>query len=145
MSATNAYGNVVLKRGNGASPEVFTAIAGIRSINGTKTEVAFNDSTTFDDTGGYRTFEPGLRDPGTLDLEIYFDPNAATYEALETDHDANPPTLATYRLEVLTGSQKKIRQFDAYVASISEAYEVDGFLQSSVSLRISGPIDRDFS
>lgn len=144
MSAINAYGNVVLKRGDlGASPGLFVEIGGVRSIDGTKTEVAFNDSTTFDDTGGFRTFEPGLRDPGTMDLEIYFDPNAATYEALEADHDANPPTLADYRLEVLTGSEQKVREFSAYVASMSERYEVDGFLVSQVSLRISGPINRD--
>lgn len=144
MSAINAYGNVVLKRGAfGASPALHTTIGKVRSISGPSTEVAFNDSTTFDDTGGYRTFEPGLRDPGTMELEIYFDPNNATYEALETDHDANPPTLASYRLEVLTGSLKKVRAFDAYVASIGERYEVDGFLVAQVSLRISGEIDRD--
>lgn len=144
MSAINAYGNVVLKRAAlGASPAAHVAIAGVRSFNGIKTEVAFNDSTTFDDTGGYRTFEPGLRDPGTMDLEIYFDPNSTTYEQLEADHDANPPTLASYRLEILTGSLKKVREFDAYVASMGETFEVDGFLQSTVSLRISGTIDRD--
>lgn len=145
MSAVNAYGNYVLKKGNGASPEVFTAIAGIRSVNGIKTEVAFNDSTTFDDSGGYRTFEPGLRDPGTMELEIYFDPNDSTYEDLEADHDAQPPALGNYELELLTGSQKKVRAFSAYVASLGESAEVDGFLQSSVSLRISGPITRDAS
>lgn len=143
MSAINVYGNIVLKRGNGASPEVFTAIAGIRSIDGPKTEVAFNDSTTLSSVGGYREFEPGLRDPGTMDLEIYFDPNATTYESLETDHDAQPPVLSNYQLVKLTGSEAKTVAFSAYVATIGEKFEVDGFMQASVSLRISGPIDRD--
>jgi len=142
MSAKTAYGNFVLKRGvTGASPAAHTAIAGIRSVNGVKSELAFNDSTTFDDTGGFRTYAAGLKDPGTLDLEIYFDPNAASYTALTTQHDAG--TLASFRVELLTGSLKVVREFEAYVASVGESFEVDGFFQASISLRISGAIDRD--
>lgn len=145
MSALNAYGNYVLQMKGVGSPNEWTSIAGIRSVNGLNTEVAFNDSTTFDDVGGYRTFNAGLRDPGTLDLELYFDPNEETYVALESAHDANPPTLEEFRILVLTGSEQKKREFSAYVARIGESAEVDGFLQSSVSLRVSGPVNRDAS
>lgn len=142
MSAINAYGNHVLKSGNGASPEVFTAIAGIRDADGTKTEAKYNDTSTFSTVGGYTDYTPaGLKDAGTIDLVIYFDPNDSTYEQLEADHDAQ--TLRNYRQELLTGSEKKTRAFAAYVASISERFEVNGVFEARVSLKLSGAIDRD--
>ena len=142
MSGIEAYGNMTLSVSSGGTTPVWTVIGGIRTLNGTKTELSFNDSTTFDDSDGFRTFTPGLRDPGTCDIDLYFDPNAPTYDTLTDAHEANPPTKLTFKIELLTGSDMRTRTFDGYVASVGEKFEVDGFLESSISLRVTGPVVR---
>jgi hypothetical protein len=139
---TRAYGEFKLLRGNGASPEVFAVVAYIQSFDGPSTELAFLDATTFSSTGGYREQVPGLRDGGSFDITLLFDPNHSSYGYLEVDHDAEPPVQRTYKVELLTGSEKVTRTFEAYVASIRESGQVDGFLQAQVSLRITGPVTR---
>lgn len=143
MSGIHAYGNHLLKMGDGASPEVFATIAGIRSVNGVKTEQTFQESTTFEDyaaNDGYQSYSPGPKNPGTVDLELYFDPNATTYEDLLDAHDNQ--TLINFKQELMNGSQKRTREYSAYVASVGEKFDVNGFLECSISLRVSGGVVR---
>jgi hypothetical protein len=143
MSALEAYGNFVLEIGDSLTTPTWTPIAHIVSYDGPNTELSFNDSTDFSSLGRYREFTPGLKDPGTMDLTLHLHPNDGSYETLEAAHDAEPPELLPMRLKLLTGSDQKKRTFSAYVANIRERGQVDGFLEATVSLRVSGPIDRD--
>ena len=52
MAAKKAIGTV-LKVGDGASPEVFTAIAGLSSITGPEFQAAEIDVTSMDTAGGF--------------------------------------------------------------------------------------------
>jgi hypothetical protein len=78
--ATVDYG-IQLKRGNGASPEVFTAIASV--VNLAPPEImnpAFE--STAHDTGGYRTFQSTmLREVGEFTITINYTPSTAQYGA----------------------------------------------------------------
>lgn len=65
--------------GNGASPEVFTQIAGVTSIG---TLFSFDrsliDITEIADT--VKSFRAGQLDPGNVEFEIKFDPSNATHD-----------------------------------------------------------------
>ena len=64
-------------------------IAKVRSINTAGTEANWSDTTTLDSTeGNFRTGEPGLIAPGTIELEMLYDKVAATH-ALMADKLVN--------------------------------------------------------
>lgn len=140
--AVEAYGNFVLQRARTDSPAVFDDIANIVSFNGVDTKLAFNETTNFSSTGRYRTFKPSLRDPGTMQLTLHFDPEDNSFDLLQSDHDAEPPVLSSYRIEWLQVSPAITETFDAYVESISKKGQFDGLLEVEVTLRISGEITR---
>lgn len=139
--AEAAYGNWRLQVGNGASTETFTTLAGIKSFDGPNTELAFIETTDFDSTGGFREFAPTLKDPGTLDLTLNFEPDSVTHESMVTDHDAK--TLRNFKLRLKDAATDKIWSFAGYFASVGVRAEVDGLSECSVSIRISGAINRD--
>lgn len=141
--AKAAYGNIVLSIGDGASPEVFTTVAGVKSIDGPNTELAFIESTDFDSSGGFREYIAGLKDPGQLQMTLHFDPGSTGHISLLTKHDAG--TLHNFKLQLLSGSPGKKWSFAAYVASVGPRLEVDGLIEAQVTLRITGSINRSAS
>ena len=66
-----------LQRGDGASPENFVDVLGIKGINGpgiTRDSVETTDMAT----GGWRTFTPGLKDGGEVTFDANFLPAEPT-------------------------------------------------------------------
>ena len=142
--AIAAYGNIRLKRGDGASTEAFTTIAGVKSVNGPNTQLSFLESTDFDSTGGFREFVAGLRDPGQGSFTLNFGPTDTGHTALLSDHDAG--TLRNFRLEFgPSGTPSDVWGFAAYIESIGPTAEVDGLLEAEATLRVSGVVNRAVS
>lgn len=72
---------VSFKMGSG-SPSDFTAVANVSSINlsgQTSDEVDFTHLLS---SGGFREFRQGFKDPGTIGLDLHFDPTNATHTDL---------------------------------------------------------------
>ena len=86
----------ILERGDGASPEVFTAIAKIVSISGPEESKDELDDTTLDSAGGYKEFVSGLKDGGSMTLALNYNPADTGQAALQTDYAAG--TKQNYRL-----------------------------------------------
>jgi len=86
---TNAISGVgaIFKRGDGASNEVFTAMAEINTINGPTMTRAFYDVTSLDSVGGYREFIAGFRDAGEITLNMNF--TLDTYDDLLADFQSD--------------------------------------------------------
>ena len=77
--ASSNYG-VQLKRGNGATPEVFTAIAEVLSIE--PPEIMHEAVESTNHTTGYRTFAPGkLKEVAEFTATIHYSPTDATHNA----------------------------------------------------------------
>lgn len=68
--------------GDGASPEVFTAIANVRSIAFSGRDAEEIDFTHLDSDGGFREQRQGFKDPGSIALEMHFDPTNTTHTDL---------------------------------------------------------------
>ena len=125
----------ILARGDGSSPEVFTAIAKIVSIGGPEETKDELDDTTLDSTGGYKEFLSGLKDPGNLVLALNYNPAGTGQTALETDYAAD--TKNNYRL-TWPDSPPKIVTVLAEVFSFSRNTEAASLVTADVTLRISG-------
>ncbi|MCI0687121.1 MAG: hypothetical protein L0Y54_07800, partial [Sporichthyaceae bacterium] len=75
MAGIDAFGTV-LKRGDGGSPENFTAIGRSTSISGPGLSRETLDVTAHDSPDQWREFQGGLRDGGELTVDINYDPTA---------------------------------------------------------------------
>ena len=74
-----------LEYGDGASPEVFTAIGKIATISGPELSKEEVDDTTLDSPGGFKEFLSGLKDPGQVTFTVHRSPNDQNQEILFSD------------------------------------------------------------
>lgn len=139
--AIRAYGNIRLQRGAG-SPLVYATIAGVKSIDGPNTQLAFLETTDFDSSGGFREYVGGLKDPGQISMTLNFDADSTGHQDLLADHDN--ATLRDFRLQFgPSGSPNQIWGFQAFVESVGPRAEVDGIIEATATLRVTGSINRN--
>jgi predicted secreted protein len=124
-----------LQRGDGASPEVFTLIDQITTLDGPDGSASEIDITTLDSTA--REFAMGLKDSGSITFEAVYDPAKTQHQGLRTDWNAR--TLRNFQL-VFTNSPATTWSFSAYVQNFSISAGVDEVVRLSVTLRISGDV-----
>lgn len=79
MAVYNGFGTT-LSKGDGASPEVFTAVAQVIDISGPGMKADTIDITNHSSASGYREFIQGLKDAGEIKMTIQYDPAAATHK-----------------------------------------------------------------
>lgn len=137
MSGVSSQG-LVISRGNGASPEVFAAIANITSHDGPSKENPEIDVTTLSSVA--KEFLPGLTDNGELSVELNFDPEATSHDLLLDDMDTR--TSHNYKITWPDPSPHIEWSFNAFVRSFSTASAVDAPLTGSLTLRINGAVTR---
>jgi len=101
------YGTL-LERGNGATPEVFTAIAEVLDINGPNRSRDFEDVSHMQSPDGYDEWLPKLKSGGELAFDLHFLPFHASQDALNDDYESgrkgnyrirwpfNPPVIGAF-------------------------------------------------
>lgn len=134
-TAMEAQG-VVFKRGDGASPEVFTAVGQIVSFQGPGGSASVIDITTLDSTAKEK--QMGLPDEGQFTLELILNADNAQHLALKTDR-ANR-TLRNFKLELTDASPATTLSFAGYVLGFQLSGGVDDVVRASVTIEISGPV-----
>ena len=79
MVATTGFTGIgaLLKMGDGASPETFTAIGNVTSF-GLEQTADQVDATHLASTSGYREYKQGFKS-ATANFELHFDPDNATH------------------------------------------------------------------
>jgi hypothetical protein len=120
-----------LKIGNGASPEVFTSIPQIVSIDGPSSARSEKTVTHLKSTAVETS--PGLRDFGSLNLEVEWDEGDTVHAGLRTKFDAG--TYHNFQL-VDAGSPTKRYSFRGWVKSIPQKYGIDAVVMASVEIRL---------
>lgn len=125
----------VLKVGNGASPEVFTTIPNIVSIDGPSATRSEKDATHLASTA--KESKAGLRDYGSLNCEVEWDERDTVHAGLRTKFDAG--TNHNFLL-IDAGSPQKQYSFTGWVKSLPQKYGVDAFVMSSMEIRLTGPM-----
>lgn len=121
-----------------ASPNEYDPIPGISSISGLGGGEANDiDVTDFDSTG--KEYLIGLKDEGTLQLELNYDPDNAVHTRLETLQDAQ--TSATFKITLAAGTNK-VFTFDAFVKQMNKNLQADDAVRATVQLRITGSVSK---
>lgn len=121
--------------GDGASPEVFTTIAEINSIDGPGGQANEIDVTDLSSTA--KEYLIGLQDEGDVTLEINYIPQNTQHAQLRSDKAS--ATQRNYRI-TFTDSPATTWTFAAYVKGFSISNSVDDRTVASVVLRVTGSI-----
>lgn len=122
-----------LKIGNGASPEVFTAIPQIVSIDGPSSSNEEIDVTHLGSVK--REYTAAIPDAGELNCEIEWDERDTVHAGLRTKFSA--ATTHNFQL-VDAGSPMKTASFSGFIKSLPQTYNIDDVVRSSMVIRITG-------
>ncbi|MEU0309784.1 phage tail tube protein [Streptomyces cyaneofuscatus] len=131
MAGLDAFGTQ-LQRGDGAGPEVFTAIANVTDITPPGIERETIDVTTHGSPDQWREHIGGLKDGGEVSIDINYDPRV--HDSLIADlDDPNPRnykvvwpgTLGDWAFKaILKGFEPEAPHDDKLAASLT--YKVSG-------------------
>ena len=127
----------LLKRGNGASPEVFETIAEVTNINPPQMESEDIKVSHMESPGGYHEYIPGMREAGEVSFEINFLPGNATHNGttgLAADHRTR--VVRNWKIELAGGGA--VWTFPGYVKTFNVAIPVDDKVSASVSIKVTG-------
>jgi predicted secreted protein len=124
---------VVFRRWNAGTSQ-WQDIGGIQSITGPSMTRGTHDTTALDTPGGYRTFITGLRDAGTITLDVIF--SNAGYALMKSDFESE--TVQNYEM-VLPDAELTSFEFEGLVTelplTVSEAP-----ITCRVTIKISGQV-----
>jgi predicted secreted protein len=131
MAGLDAFGTQ-LERGDGAAPEVFTAIANVTNITPPGIERETYDVTAHDSPDGWREFVGGLKDGGEVEIELNYDPRE--HDTLVADFEDDQPR--SYRI-VFPGTlgQWGIK---AIMSGFESEAPHDDKLSATVTFKVSG-------
>lgn len=141
MSSSQAYNafGTLLKKGDGGSPENFTAIAEQVNIDGPAAKQEFTDVTNMQSTGQFREKLPTVKDPGTVSLTAHYLPNDPTHNATQGLYaDFINGTKHNYQL-VAPGGVATLT-FAAYIADLKPDFKLGSEIGFTVTFQLSGPI-----
>jgi predicted secreted protein len=134
-NAIDAQG-IVIAIGDGETPtEAFTTIPEVKSFSGPGGSASVIDVTDLQSDAKEKRM--GLQDEGQLTLSINYIPDNAVHQGLRTDR-ANQ-TKRNFRM-TFTDTGATVWDFSAFVTGFSVSGGVDGVVEASVTLEISGAI-----
>ncbi len=126
---------VILKRGDGAASEIFTAVAEIIDFDGPGGQAAVIDVTHLTSVAKEKLI--GLPDEGQFSFNANLVPGDTPQAALRTDRDAG--TLRNFTL-TLTDSPATVLSFAAFVLEFRIAAGVDAKISVAITMEISGAV-----
>jgi hypothetical protein len=131
-----------LQRGDLTTATNFADVAYIQSSNGPSQTRAEIDVTTIDSPACTREFDPGLKDGGSVDLTLLFNPLTQTSHDDILD-DFDDEVTRFWRVKLDGDTQAHAQHFPAFVTSTSgPQITPDGDVTMAVTLKVAGPITR---
>lgn len=131
---------IELRRGDGGGPETFTLIGEVRSISGPDGQATEIDRSHFQSTA--KEWVMGLPDEGSLTIDGNFVGSDAQQQGLHSDRANRVKRNFELELTDMPSGGANNTQFDfsGYVMRFTLTGNVDGGLDFSVTLRITGPV-----
>lgn len=131
MAGLDPY-EIALERGDGATPEVFTAIANVTEIDGPDTKRDTYDVTAHDSPDGYREFIGGLVDPGEVKVTVNYDP--AEHDTLRSDFRDSAPR----NYKIVNPNSGGEMAFTALLTELATKAPVDDKWTADLTFQVSG-------
>lgn len=125
----------LLKRGDGASPEVFTTVPDVVSISGPDASKGEIEVTDLSSTA--KEFKGGLADFGRMTVELNYIPGNAVHGAMRTDFISSASPVRNWQLLFVNGKQWN---FAGYIAAFPGNTQADSVQKSSMTIRLSGSV-----
>lgn len=133
---------VVLKMGDGASPEVFTTVANCTNLSAGGVTLNMIDATHLDSPDFYQEFLPGLKAADEWTFTLQWDPSNPTHSGttgLRAKLEAR--TLVTFRVDTDAIGMTKSLEADAYVSQLGNVeITPEAIMTQSCTIRPSGKI-----
>jgi predicted secreted protein len=136
MSATHGYGTK-LKLGNGASPEVFTEIPGLKGFTLPSGSADQIDVTAHDSPDTTKQYISGLIETGELGFDIFFDSSESIHEDL-WDLNASGDEKNWQVLAPDTGAT--LFEFAAFVTNMEIEFPVEDAINATVTIKLTGTV-----
>lgn len=137
MSERYAAFGAQLQRGDGADPEVFTTVAGVRGLSDFGSTADTEDATAHDSPDAREQVVATILRSEDLSFTLAFDSDEATHQQMWDDHVAR--TKHNFQL-VLGQSGDPTFSFTAYVTQMTLGLEHDGLQEASVTMKPVGAI-----
>lgn len=135
-NATAAVGTA-FQLGDTASPIVYTTVAEVLSIGGPDVSADEIEVSSLDSTGGYKEYITGLKDGGTVALELNWVKSNAQQTGMR-DLVASGTTRA-YRIQ-FSDSPQTVANFNGVVTNFSMSADPGSQIKASMSVRITGAV-----
>lgn len=132
MAGMDGFG-VQLKRGDGETPEIFTAIADITNLSGPGLSRETLDVTSHGSPDGWMEFLGGLKDPGEVSADINYQP--ALHDTLVDDFDDVAPR--NYQI-VFPDSPATTWAFGAIITGFEPEAPYDDKAAASLTFKVTG-------
>jgi len=134
-NALEAQG-MLIKIGNGASPQVFTTISEIKTFSGPTGSAAVIDVTDLSSTAKEKRM--GLADEGQLSFTINYIPDNTQHTLLRTRRASREET--DFKMVFTDDSPSTTWSFSAFVTGFAVSGAVDNVVEANVTLEITGTI-----
>ena len=134
-NALEAQG-MLIKIGNGASPQVFTTISEIKTFSGPTGSAAVIDVTDLSSTAKEKRM--GLADEGQLSFTINYIPDNTQHTLLRTRRASRVET--DFKMVFTDDSPSTTWSFSAFVTGFAVSGAVDNVVEANVTLEITGSI-----
>lgn len=132
MAGLDGFGTE-LRRGDGATPEVFTAIADPTGISGPGLSRETLDVTSHDSPDQWMEFLGGLKDGGEVSIDVNYQP--AAHDELVADFDDSDPR--NYQL-AFPDPDQTVWSFAAILTGFEPDAPYDDKLSASLTFKVSG-------
>lgn len=127
-----------LSYGDGATPEVFTSVARIVSLNPISLSRESSDVTALDSPEGFREFCGTIADAGEVSFNVKFMPANETHgDGTGLLSQINDGDNRNYRVE-FNNQEGTIWNLTGHISQLSVTGEVAGTFDGSVTIKISG-------
>lgn len=113
------------------------AIGEINSIDGPTKSRETIEVTRLEDVDGYRQYIAGLREPGTVTLNMNF--TRENYDLLNADFESD--TIQTYAIE-LPDEDETVFTFNGYVTELPISIPIGDKITCDVTIQISGKVNQ---
>ncbi|RMB81278.1 phage tail tube protein [Streptomyces shenzhenensis] len=132
MAGMDGFG-VQLKRGDGQSPEVFTKIADVTSLNPPGISRETLDVTSHDSVNAWMEFLGGLKDPGEVSADVNYQPSK--HDLLVADFEDDAPR--NYQI-VFPDEDATTWAFPAILTGFEPEAPYDDKATASLTWKVSG-------
>lgn len=134
--------NTLLQRGDNQSPESYTTVANVSSINGFQLSAKVNDVTSHSTGNPWRQKIPTLLDAGSITFDLFFLPDSQGVQGNQRGHrDLLGDFVSRYTRDwrlVFPDPLATTWQAQGFISKFNQQAPVDSVLKAQIAIELTG-------